>query len=193
MSRVLSLKIFPPTKKEIVSSRAFGERVTELSAMHEAVSEYVHRACKKLRQERCQAKRISVFLRTSPFSDQQQDPYYANSRSAELNYPSDDTRDFLYVASKLLDSIWKDGFRYAKAGVMLSDFYAHGVYQQDLFATNDTVRGNSALMGLMDQINEQIPNSLYFASKGTKQAWGMKREMLSPAFTTSWNGLPRVK
>jgi len=189
----IELEDAPPTKKEIVSSRAFGERVTELSLMHEAISEYVHRACKKLRQERCQAKRISVFLRTSPFSDHQRDPYYSNSRSAELSYPSDDTRDFLHVASKLLDAIWKDGFRYAKAGVMLSDFYAAGVCQQNLFASSDTARGNSDLMGLIDQINEHRPNALYFASKGTTQSWGMKRELLSPAFTTSWHALPKVR
>ena len=99
----------------------------------------------------------------------------------------------MHVASKLLDGIWKDGFRYAKAGVMLSDFYNYGICQQDLFATNDTVRGNSALMTVLDQINEQMPNSLYFASKGTKQTWGMKRELLSPAFTTSWVELAKVK
>lgn len=76
---------------------------------------------------------------------------------------------------------------------MLSDFYAHGVCQQDLLATSDTVRGNSALMGLMDQINEKMPNSLYFASEGTKQSWAMERELLSPAFTTSWNALPKAR
>jgi DNA polymerase V len=189
----IGLEDIPPTKKEIVSSRAFGERVTELTAMHEAIAEYVHRACKKLRHERCQAKRITVFLRTSPFSDHQRDPYYSNSRSAELSYPSDDTRDFLHVASQLLEAIWKDGYRYAKAGIMLSDFYTHSAVQQELFLSSDVIRCNSALMGVIDQINEQIPNSLYFASKGTNQAWGMKRELLSPAFTTSWKGLPRVR
>lgn len=189
----IGLEDIPPTKKEIVSSRAFGERVTELSVMHEAVAEYVHRACKKLRHERCQAKRITVFLRTSPFSDHQRDLYYSDSRSGELSYPSDDTRDFLHVASQLLEAIWKDGYRYAKAGIMLSDFYTHSAVQQELFLSSDVIRCNSALMGVMDQINEQIPNSLYFASKGTNQAWGMKRELLSPAFTTSWKGLPRVR
>jgi DNA polymerase V len=189
----IGLEDIPPTKKEIVSSRAFGERVTELTMMHEAVAEYVHRACIKLRHERCQAKRITVFLRTSPFSDHQRDPYYSNSRSGELSYPSDDTRDFLHVASQLLEAIWKDGYRYAKAGIMLSDFYNHSSVQQELFLSSDVVRCNSALMGVMDQINEQIPNSLYFASKGTNQTWGMKRELLSPAFTTSWKGLPRVR
>lgn len=127
------------------------------------------------------------------FRDNRQDAYYANSRSAELSYPSNDTRDFLHVASKLLDNIWKDGFRYAKAGVMLSDFYYHGIFKQDLFEAADSMRTNSVLMTVPHQINEHMPNSLYFASKGTKQIWGMTRELLSPPLTTSWDGLPIVR
>jgi DNA polymerase V len=189
----LTLDEIPAAKKEIISSRAFGERITELAPMQQAVAEYVHRACKKLRQEQRHAKYLTVFVRTSPFSDRQQDPYYANSRSAELAYPSDDTRDFLHLAQQLLQGIWKDGYRYAKAGVMLSDFYLPGVYQQDLFHTSDSQQNNSRLMAVLDQINEKAPNSLYFASKGTVQQWQMKREALSPAYTTSWKGLPWVK
>lgn len=188
----LAMEEMPATKKEIVSSRAFGERVTEKQQMQQAVAEYVHRACSKLRHEGCQAKQVSVFIRTSPFSDHTKDPYYANTRTAELTYPSDDTRDFLHVASKLLDNIWKDGYRYAKAGVMLSDFYTQGVHQQDLFTSAESTKGNSALMSLMDQINEQQPNALFFGSKGTTQNWGMKREQLSPAYTTSWESLVKV-
>lgn len=189
----LGLEQIPATKQEIVSSRSFGERVTTQACMQEAVAEYVHRACGKLRQEGCLAKRISVFIRTSPFSDPQADPYYANHRSLELVMPSDDTRDFLQAASTLLTAIWKDGFRYAKAGVMLSDFYPPEMCQQDLFSATDRIRGNSRLMKVIDQINEQAPNSLYFASKGSTQRWAMKREMLSPAYTTRWNALPKVK
>ncbi|WP_298150334.1 translesion error-prone DNA polymerase V subunit UmuC [Flavobacterium sp.] len=188
----LALEDVPPTKKEIVSSRAFGERVTAKQQMQQAVAEYVHRACAKLRNEGCQAKQISVFIRTSPFSDHTTDPYYANTRTAELTYPSNDTRDFLHVASKLLDNIWKDGYRYAKAGVMLSDFYTQGVHQQDMFTSPDSIKGNSALMSLVDQINERQPNALFFGSKGTVQDWGMKRELLSPAYTTNWQQLPNA-
>lgn len=189
----LDLEDIPQTKREIVSSRAFGERVIDKQQMHQAVAEYVHRACRKLRHEGCEAKQLSVFIRTSPFSDAIKDPYYANSRNAELSIPSDDTRDFLHVASSLLDQIWKDGYRYAKAGVMLSDFYPKGVRQGDLFAASDCIKGNSALMSVLDRINEQHPNGLFFASKGTSQTWAMKRELLSPAYTTSWKGLPRVR
>lgn len=188
----LALEDMPATKKEIVSSRAFGERVTDKQQMQQAVAEYVHRACSKLRHEQCQAKQISVFIRTSPFSDHTKDPYYANTRTAELAYPSDDTRDFLHVASKLLDNIWKDGYRYAKAGVMLSDFYTQGVHQQDMFTSADSIKGNSALMSLVDRINERQPNALFFGSKGTVQGWGMKREQLSPAYTTNWEHLPHA-
>ena len=188
----LALEDMPATKKEIISSRAFGERVTDKQQMQQAVAEYVHRACAKLRHEKCQARQISVFIRTSPFSDHHKDPYYSNSRTAELAYPYDDTRDFLHIASKLLDNIWKDGYRYAKAGVMLSDFYSQGVYQQDLFTPADSIKGNAALMLLIDKMNAQQPNALFFGSKGTVQDWGMKREQLSPAYTTNWQQLPHA-
>lgn len=81
----LNIEELPQTKREIVSSRAFGERVTDKQQMHQAVAEYVHRTCRKLRQEGCKAKQISVFVRTSPFGDAIKDPYYANSRNAELS------------------------------------------------------------------------------------------------------------
>lgn len=188
----IALEDVPPTKNEIVSSRAFGERVTDKQQMQQAVAEYVHRACRKLRHERCKAKQLSVFIRTSPFSDHAKDPYYSNTRTAQLAYPSDDTRDFLHVASKLLDHIWKDGYRYAKACVMLSDFYTHGIHQQNIFTSPDSIKGSSILISLLDQINKQHPNSLYFGSKGAVQCWGMKREQLSPAYTTSWGSLKKV-
>ena len=97
------------------------------------------------------------------------------------------------MASLLLDQVWKDGYRYAKAGVMLSDFYHNGVQQGDLFAASESIKRNSALMLVMDQINQLQPNSLYFASKGAIQLWGMKRELLSPSYTTNWRALPRVR
>lgn len=189
----LTLEEVPATKKEIVSSRAFGQRVTCKDQMHQAISEYVHRACSKLRNEKCHAKQVTVFIRTSPFSDHNRDPFYANSKTAELTYPSDDTRDFLHVTGELLDSIWKEGYRYAKAGVMLNDFYDQGIRQHDLFAQTDSIKGNSELMSVLDKINQQHPNSVYFASKGTVQGWGMKREKLSPAYTTNWRHLPRAR
>ncbi|SEI13104.1 DNA polymerase V [Rheinheimera pacifica] len=188
----IALEDIAPTKKQIISSRAFGERITDKQQMCEAISEYISRACKKLRQEQQLAKHLTVFLRTSPFSDK--DAPYSASKSIELDSPSSDTRVFLAKAMLLLDGLWMNGYRYAKAGVMLADFYDPGVHQPGLF-DDPIVQKDSdqALMQLMDKLNSKHADTIWFASQGSQQEWGMKRELLSPAYTTNWAQLPIVK
>jgi len=181
-----------PTKQQIISSRAFGERITQKQQMREAVSEYISRACKKLRQEQQEAKHLTVFIRTSPFSDK--DAPFSASKSMALDTPSCDTRLFLTQAMQLLDNLWVDGYRYAKAGVMLSDFYDPGVYQPGLFDEPIVKKDSDAkLMQLIDTLNAKQGKAIWFASQGVKQDWSMKRELLSPAYTTNWLELPIAK
>ena len=186
----IELEEIPPTKKQIVCSRSFGVKVTQFELLREAVCEYATRATEKLRKEQQQAKVMTVFIRTSPFKDNE--PQYSNSASGELLIPSCDTRDFIELANHLLKRIWKDGFRYAKAGVMLSDFYDPGMFQPGLF-DDVSIRSNSQqLMSVLDTINQSGAGKVFFAGQGTKKDWSMKREHLSPAYTTRWDQLPRV-
>jgi len=187
----IELEEIPPTKKQIVCSRSFGEKVTHFELLREAVCEYATRATEKLRKEQQQAKVMTVFIRTSPFKDNE--PQYSNSASGELLIPSCDTRDFIELANHLLKRIWKDGFRYAKAGVMLSDFYDPGMFQPGLFDDISTRSNSQQLMSVLDTINQSGAGKVFFAGQGTKKDWSMKREHLSPAYTTRWDQLPRVK
>lgn len=187
----IELEEIPPTKKQIVCSRSFGVKVTQFELLREAVCEYATRATEKLRKEQQQAKVLTVFIRTSPFKDNE--PQYSNSASGELLLPSCDTRDFIELASHLLKRIWKDGFRYAKAGVMLSDFYDPGMFQPGLFDDVSTRSNSQQLMSVLDTINQSGAGKVFFAGQGTKKDWSMKREHLSPAYTTRWDQLPRVK
>ncbi len=187
----IELEEIPPTKKQIVCSRSFGEKVTHFELLREAVCEYATRATEKLRKEQQQAKVLTVFIRTSPFKDNE--PQYSNSASGELLIPSCDTRDFIELANHLLKRIWKDGFRYAKAGVMLSDFYDPGMFQPGLFDDVSTRSNSQQLMSVLDTINQSGAGKVFFAGQGTKKDWSMKREHLSPAYTTRWDQLPRVK
>ncbi len=187
----IELEEIPPTKKQIVCSRSFGVKVTQFELLREAVCEYATRATEKLRKEQQQAKVMTVFIRTSPFKDNE--PQYSNSASGELLIPSCDTRDFIELASHLLKRIWKDGFRYAKAGVMLSDFYDPGMFQPGLFDDVSTRSNSQQLMSVLDTINQSGAGKVFFAGQGTKKDWSMKREHLSPAYTTRWDQLPRVK
>lgn len=193
----LALEQTPAPKQQIISSRSFGQRVVDKTAMQQAISLYVQRACQKLRQEHQQARFLQVFVRTSPFGN---DPWYANERSVPLLAPSNDTRVFLGQAMRLLDEIWRDGFRYAKAGVMLSDFYPEQHAQGDLFAAEPSKRDASALMQTLDQINARFGRQVWFATEGTHHArtpatasWQMQRQFLSPAYTTQWNELPKAR
>ena len=186
----IELEEIPPTKKQIVCSRSFGVKVTHFELLREAVCEYATRATEKLRKEQQQAKVMTVFIRTSPFKDNE--PQYSNSASGELLIPSCDTRDFIELANHLLKRIWKDGFRYAKAGVMLSDFYDPGMFQPGLFDDVSTRSNSQQLMSVLDTINQSGAGKVFFAGQGTKKDWSMKREHLSPAYTTRWDQLPRV-
>ena len=187
----IELEEIPPTKKQIVCSRSFGEKVTQFELLREAVCEYATRATEKLRKEQQQAKVMTVFIRTSPFKDNE--PQYSSSASGELLIPSCDTRDFIELANHLLKRIWKDGFRYAKAGVMLSDFYDPGMFQPGLFDDVSTRSNSQQLMSVLDTINQSGAGKVFFAGQGLKKDWSMKREHLSPAYTTRWDQLPRVK
>ncbi|AFJ01728.1 Error-prone, lesion bypass DNA polymerase V (UmuC) [Methylophaga frappieri] len=187
----IELEEIPPIKKQIVCSRSFGVKVTHFELLREAVCEYATRATEKLRKEQQQAKVLTVFIRTSPFKDNE--PQYSNSASGELLIPSCDTRDFIELANHLLKRIWKDGFRYAKAGVMLSDFYDPGMFQPGLFDDVSNRSNSQQLMSVLDTINQSGAGKVFFAGQGTKKDWSMKREHLSPAYTTRWDQLPRVK
>ncbi|WP_151704732.1 translesion error-prone DNA polymerase V subunit UmuC [Nitrincola alkalilacustris] len=182
----------PATKQQILCSRSFGERITTLQPMREAIATYAGRAAEKLRLEQRYARRIGIFIRTSSFTPGQ--PFYAQSASLELDLPSDDTRILLDSCMKLLDQIWRDGYDYAKAGVMLGDFFAPGTYQPDLFKSKSTLPANSkALMTVLDRINLSGRGRIHFARQGCQQPWRMKQEHRSPAYTTRWTDLPGVR
>ncbi|EKZ9428754.1 translesion error-prone DNA polymerase V subunit UmuC [Salmonella enterica] len=176
-----------PAKEQIICSRSFGERITTLQAMHEAVCQYAERAAEKLRGERRYCRHITVFVRTSPFSNE---PYYSNSASQKLMVATQDTRDIVAAAVRTLDKIWRDGFRYQKAGIMLNDF-TERAGQIDLFDDTPPRANSAALMEVLDNLNH-AGNRVWFAGQGIAKGWKMKRDMLSPAYTTNWKDLPVV-
>lgn len=188
----LQVDEFIPEKQEIMCSRSFGERLSDYQPMREAVSWYASRAAERMRGQHQYCRFISVFIKTSPF-----DPYparYDNSASLRLHVPTQDTRDIIDAAIKCLDAIWREGHRYQKAGVMLSDFFSQGVAQLNLFDSNAPRVNSEPLMAVLDALNKkQGRGTLFFAGQGIEQQWQMKREMLSPRYTTRFSDLPRVR
>jgi DNA polymerase V len=188
----LGLEEFAPVKQEIVCSRSFGGRITEYHEMRQAICSYASRAAEKLRGEHQYCRFISAFVKTSPFA--LNEPYYGNSASVKLLTPTQDSRDIIAAATKCLDAIWRDGHRYQKAGVMLGDFYSQGVAQLNLFDDNAPRQNSEKLMEVLDHLNAKDGRgTLYFAGQGIQTAWQMKREMLSPRYTTRYSDLLKVK
>ncbi|EEV7176919.1 Y-family DNA polymerase [Escherichia coli] len=184
----ISLEEAPPPKQQIVCSRSFGERVTTYDAMRQAVCQHAERAAEKLRGERQFCRHIAVFVKTSPFAVNE--PYYGNVASEKLMTPTQDTRDIIAAAVKALDRIWVNGHRYAKAGCMLNDFTPTGGSQLNLFDDTQPRSNSNQLMKVVDGINHSGMGKVWFAGRGIAPEWQMKREMLSPAYTTRWNDLP---
>ncbi|HGH5337681.1 TPA: Y-family DNA polymerase [Klebsiella oxytoca] len=188
----LGLEEFAPVKQEIVCSRSFGGRITEYHEMRQAICSYASRAAEKLRGEHQYCRFISAFVKTSPFA--LNEPYYGKSASVKLLTPTQDSRDIITAATKCLDAIWRDGHRYHKAGVMLGDFYSQGVAQLNLFDDNAPRKNSEKLMEVLDHLNANDGRgTLYFAGQGIQTAWQMKREMLSPRYTTRYSDLILVK
>ncbi len=187
----LGLEEFAPVKQEIVCSRSFGQRISTYEEMRQAICSYASRAAEKLRGEHQYCRFISAFVKTSPFA--LNEPYYGNSASVKLLTPTQDSRDIITAATKCLHAIWRDGHRYQKAGVMLGDFYSQGVAQLNLFDDNAPRQNSEKLMEVLDHLNAKDGRgTLYFAGQGIQSAWQMKREMLSPRYTTRFSDLPVV-
>lgn len=184
----ISLEEAPSAKQQIVCSRSFGERITSYESLRQAVCHYAERAAEKLRGERQFCRHIAVFVKTSPFAVNE--TYYGNVASEKLLIPTRDTRDIITAAVKALDRIWLDGHRYAKAGVMLNDFTPVGVSQLNLFDEIQPRSHSDELMKVLDEINHSGLGKVWFAGRGIAPEWQMKREMLSPSYTTRWSDIP---
>lgn len=187
----LGMDDLAPTKQQIMCSRSFGHRITEYEEMHQAICAYAERAAEKLRHEEQFCRFISVFLRTSPHAEGE--VFYGNQASGTLLLPSNDTRDILRVTTDALDRIWVEGHRYMKAGVMLGDFFSHGEAQLNLFDACQPKPNSEALMQVLDELNQSGKGKIWFAGQGIEKPWAMKREMLSPAYTTRYADFPVAK
>ncbi|MCX8964880.1 translesion error-prone DNA polymerase V subunit UmuC [Erwinia psidii] len=181
----------PAARQQIICSRSFGHRITRYDDMRQAVCTYAERAAEKLRAGNQFCCVISVFIRTSPHADQS--IFYAPQASGRLAIPSDDTRDIIRVAINSLERIWKAEFRYVKAGIMLSDLYGEDVAQLNLFDEHPPRPASHQLMQAIDKLNRSGRGTVWFAGQGTRKSWAMKRDMLSPGYTTRYSDLPVAK
>lgn len=177
--------------KSIVCSRSFGRDVTELSDLKEAVATYASRIGEKLRAQEALAGFLSVFITTKHYGTK---PYYSQSAYVRLPVPSSFTPDLIHHAIHALETIFKKGYSYKKAGVYVTDIVTENALQLDIWSPITALRKKESLMHVMDKINlEYGKKSLIFASEGIDQSWKSKSIRRSQLFTTSWDQLPTVR
>ena len=143
----------PAPQQQVICSRSFGEKILEFSPLRETVCEFAARAAEKLRRNGQVARMITVSIRTSSYHVGE--PCYANSASSALEDYSNDSRHIVAKATCLLKHLWKPGYRYAKAGVMLADLCLEHQLQPGLFDDIPQQQRSKALMAAIDQINER--------------------------------------
>jgi DNA polymerase V len=171
-----------PPKQEICCSRMFGKRLTEIAPIKEAVATYMMRATEKLRAQQSLCKKIRVSIRTGMFNPEE--AKYANGVLVELPYPTDDVRLMTKAAVEAVDRVFRPGFKYSKAEVLLLNLCQKGEYTDDLFSISQPV-ATEKVMSVLDSINERWGRgTLRLASVPTNPDWGMRREMMSQSFTT---------
>ncbi|MEO6308776.1 MAG: Y-family DNA polymerase [Nitrospiraceae bacterium] len=186
----LDLEQCPPPKQSLTCSRAFGKSITTLTEMEEAVSLYTSRVAEKLRQEQLAATVLTVFLHTNEFKE---GPQYSNARTTKLPIATDSTHELIGSALRSIRTIYRDGYQYKKAGVLLTGLVSINQTQADLFDQQDHVR-SKRLMSALDAVNERWgTGTLQYASSGFTKKWKTQFHRRSPAYTTHWEELPVVK
>lgn len=176
--------------KSLVCSRSFAQPEESLGKLKESVATYTAHAAERLRKAGMACHRLLVFVQTNRF--RQSNPQYSNSTSVALVTASQDTSELIQAAHQALRHIFKEGYAYHKAGVMLLDLVPLNAVQGNLFDPLDRAK-RTVLMNALDQINHDFGlGSIRYAAEGLSPRWRMKQEHRSPRYTTCWSELAQV-
>lgn len=179
-------------KKHIASTRSFGQPVTTLVEMKEAIATYTSRAAEKLRHQNSAAAGLYVFART--YKDDKDRGYSqakeGGSSYKALHYATDSTNELIKYAMEAAEEIYRKGLYYKKAGVVLSGLVPKDSIQQYLFEPNPDSPKNKAISKALDGINKKMGiDTVNFAANGVNTNWKMRCELRSPQATTRWSDI----
>ncbi|WP_434677098.1 translesion error-prone DNA polymerase V subunit UmuC [Pseudomonas sp. R1-18] len=178
----LELSEAEPPKQEICCSRMFGTRQTRIEPIKEAVATYTQRAAEKLRAQSSLCKKIRVSIRTGMFNPEE--AKYANGALVELPYPTNDVRLLTKAATEAVNRLFRPGFKYSKAEVLLMDLRQPGEFTDDLFAASQPAAAEK-VMGVLDEINARWGRgTLRTGSVPIDPEWAMRRDLMSRSYTT---------
>ena len=181
----LELDDVVPDKQQIICSRSFGTLTSLLPDLEQAVVAYTTRAAEKLRQQHSMASGIQIYIRTNPHKKNA--AQYQQATLVPLPEPTDDTRLFCHAALHGLRQIYRAGYAYQKAGVMLTDIIPASARPQSLFDDAETQQKSLALMRTLDRINRNMGSgTIRLLGEGTDKTWAMRRNHRSKRYTTEW-------
>ena len=186
----LPIELLTPGRKSIVSSRSFGRLITARAEVEKAVAAFASRAAAKMRRQGLACGSLAVFVETNPFREQ--DPQYRASQGVTLPVATADTAKLIAAAQRGLARVWRQGFRYKKAGIMLLDLVKANTVGSGLFDRHDDA-GSRARMRALDTLNSRFGrDTVTFATTARPQPWRLRSDMLSARYTTHWDELLQV-
>jgi len=186
----IDLEIKNSKRKSCVVSRSFGQKAENFQELKEAIAGYSLNASEKIRSESLVTKSITVFIRTSPFQNRY--GFYSNSKTIDLPIATNNSIEIVKTALNALETIFKNGYRYQKAGVMLSHL-TESANNKNLFSSERDEKINS-LMKSIDNTNYKYGRStLSLASAGVHKRWNSRRQHYSKIDTADFYSLPMIK
>ena len=188
----ISLDIHQEKRKNCCVSRSFGRKVTKLEELKESITTHCLNAAEKIRIDIQKAKKITVFIRTSPF--QKDKNYYTNTKDIDLPIETNDSIELIKHALTALKYIYKKGYKYQKAGIILSELNNVDIYKKNLFSLINNEEKRKKLMKAIDCTNFKYGRyALSIAQAGLRKKWNTKRQHSSKIDTASFDFLPTVK
>jgi DNA polymerase V len=179
-------------KKMIATTRMFGQPVTELKDLKEAIATYTSRAAEKLRRQHCAANSIDVFLMSNHYKDHYQYNPQTRHINIKLLQPTSHTNELISYALPLVEKLFHPGYRYLKAGVILADLVPQSSIQANIFKPGSANK-RGMLMEAVDNINFSMRDDVVkYLATGLKRNWKMRQDLRSKRYTTRWEELYQV-
>lgn len=179
----------PPARKGAAVTRNFGHPIYEFEQMREAVAAYTTRLAEKLREDKQATQVLTIFMHTNRYTE---DPWRGASKKVRLQEPTADTIQLVQLATEAARQIWKDGYRYSKAGVLADDLVPFGKGQRSLFEPEKLSR--APLMAALDRVNAKMGRgTLKPLGAGVRPTWTTRFGKRSPGYLTRWDELPLVQ
>ena len=188
----VSLEPYEEKRKNCCVSRSFGKKVTKLEDLSEAITIHCLNAAEKIRLDKQTTKKITVFIRTSPF--QMGNNYYANSKDIDLPIRTNDSITLIKYSLIILENIYKEGYQYQKTGIIFSKLKDVNIYNKNLFSTINNEEKRTRLMKAIDYANIKYGrHALSIAQAGLRKKWNIKRQYSSKIDTACFGFLPTIK